>query len=128
AITINALWFVALVLSLGAASIAINVKQWLTNYVAPDTVDAYQRVRLWSLRHHGLMAWNVPEIIALLPLLLQSALTFFLAGLLVLLWTLDIAVACCVAVPVAALLSFSGATLAIPALAADCPYRSPQAW
>ncbi|KAH9923861.1 uncharacterized protein B0H18DRAFT_1013745 [Fomitopsis serialis] len=128
AIVINILWFLALVLSLAAASVGISVKQWLVAYIPPESTTARQRARIWHLRHRGLRKWRVPAIVAMLPILLQLSLLLFLAGVVVLLWTLNMIVAIVVMVPVAVLILLSGLVAIIPTFAPDCPYKSPQAW
>ncbi|TFY60843.1 hypothetical protein EVJ58_g4888 [Rhodofomes roseus] len=127
-IVINTVWFLALVLSLGAASVGISVKQWLVSYVPPDSTTARQRTRIWHLRHRGLRRWRVSAIVAMLPILLQLALLLFLVGVVVLLWTLNTVVAIIVMVPVSVLIVLSVLAAIIPTFAPDCPYKSPQAW
>ena len=104
------------------------MKQWLAQYMVPDSIAPRQRARIWLLRHDNLMSWHVPEIIASLPLLLQLSLVFFLAGVVVLLWTMSHIVAGIVMAPVAILLMFTSATAIIPAFVPGCPYKSQQAW
>lgn len=127
-ITVNTLWFSSLVLSLAAASIGISVKQWLKQYIVPQSVVPRQRAQIWHYRRRGLLHWRVPDIITLIPLLLQIALVLFLVGLQILLWTLSKVVAAVVLAPTALLLSFTTYTAFAPTLASDCPYKSPQAW
>ncbi|KDQ56010.1 hypothetical protein JAAARDRAFT_112881, partial [Jaapia argillacea MUCL 33604] len=90
AVRINILWFLALVCSLSSASIAILVKQWLREYMDWffNSESPRESVRLRQYRYEGLESWRVFGLMALLPLLLQAALIFFLIGLIELLWTL----------------------------------------
>lgn len=128
---INASWYSALVFSLAAASIAISVKQWLNQFTSRVTSMPRQSVIVWFSRRRGFNRWRVEDIINLLPVLLQIALILFLIGLIELVWTLSppsSAVASVVTVLSGALLLFLACTAVIPAIAADCPYRSPQAW
>lgn len=127
-ISVNILWFCSLVLSLAAASIGISVKQWLKQYIVPQSVVPRQRAQIWHYRRRGLLYWRVPDVITLIPLLLQISLVLFLVGLQILLWTLSKVVGAVVLVPTALLLSFTAYTAFAPTLASDCPYRSPQAW
>ena len=85
-ITLNTLSFCSLVLSLAAASIGISVKQWLNQYIVPQSVVPRQRAQIWHYRRRGLLHWRVPDIITIIPLLLQIALVLFLVGLQILLW------------------------------------------
>ncbi|KAH9918071.1 uncharacterized protein B0H18DRAFT_1123234 [Fomitopsis serialis] len=128
AVVINALWFLALVLSLAAASIGISAKQWLSHYMVPNTVTVIQRLRVWHLRHQSFQRWHVPEIIEVLPLLLQLSLAAFLTGIAILLWTLHRAVAAIVIAPMGTLLLFTIWTVITPSIVnPGCPYKSPQA-
>ncbi|KZT69434.1 hypothetical protein DAEQUDRAFT_765510 [Daedalea quercina L-15889] len=111
-----------------AASIGISVKQWLEHYVAPQNLVPRQRAQIWHSRRRGLLDWRVPEIITLIPLLLQIALALFLVGLQILLWTMSCVVASVVLAPTVLLLVFTVYTAIAPAITSDCPYRSPQAW
>jgi hypothetical protein len=127
-VVINTLWFLALVLSLSAASIGITVKQWLSSYIPPSTMTSRQRTRLWNHRQCGLRKWRVPAIVSVLPNLLQLALLLFLVGLVVLLWTLNRVSAIVVMIPVVILMILLGITSIIPTFVPQCPYKSPQAW
>lgn len=81
AVAINTLWIVSLVLSLMSAFFAILVQQWLRNIPAtPSHLTAWQSIRMQHLRHQSLNRWYVPEIMALLPSLLQVAVILFLFG------------------------------------------------
>ncbi|EMD32446.1 hypothetical protein CERSUDRAFT_108848 [Gelatoporia subvermispora B] len=127
-IIVNALWFSSLISSLAAASLGIFLKQWLNHYTSPSSSDPRQRARIWHYRHAGLMRWKVTDIMALLPLLLQLALGLFLAGLVVLLWTLDSTVAGLTTAFVALVFFITLWTTIVPVLVGNCPYKSPQAW
>ena len=125
---INILWFASLVLSLGAASIGILVKQWLRDYVMSFTADfPRQRSRIRQFRRQGLNDWKVPGIVSALPVILQVALAFFLGGVVDLLWQLDIVIAAVITAFVASTLLFLIVTTIIPTFSDECPYTSPQA-
>lgn len=128
AISINVLWFSALVFSLSAASIALYVNQWLHHHINRAATLSRQSSRIWYFRRQGLVEWWVPEIIGILPVLLQISLALFLVGLVELLWTLNTIVAGIVTPLVAVLLVVSMGTVFIPAFAPNCPYKTPQAW
>ncbi|OCH92447.1 hypothetical protein OBBRIDRAFT_452542 [Obba rivulosa] len=127
-IVVNALWFCSLISSLAAASLGIFLKQWLNHYTSPSSSDPRQRARIWHYRHAGLVTWKVVDIMAMLPLLLQIALGLFLAGLVVLLWTLDSTVASLTTTYVALVFFVTLWTTFVPIIAGNCPYKSPQAW
>ncbi|OSX63432.1 hypothetical protein POSPLADRAFT_1139114 [Postia placenta MAD-698-R-SB12] len=127
-IVINTLWFSALVFSLSAASLAISVSQWLHHHIDQPASRYRQSVRIWYFRHRGFNSWNVPFIISLLPVLLQTLLPLFLIGLLVLLWTLNLIVFGVVTTLVVILLTLSVSTAIIPTIAPTCPFKSQPAW
>ncbi|KZT69441.1 hypothetical protein DAEQUDRAFT_765516 [Daedalea quercina L-15889] len=128
-VAVNGLWFSGLVFSLAAASIGISVKQWLEHYVVLQSVNPWQRAQMWHSRPRGLLNWRVPEIITLIPLLLQLALTLFLVGLQILLWTISSILAGIVVAPIVLLLAFTMYTMIAPtnhsALHADLKVRPP---
>ncbi|OBZ66676.1 hypothetical protein A0H81_13106 [Grifola frondosa] len=128
AVVINALWFSSLIFSLAAAFIGILVKQWLNRYTRGISIVSREAARVRQFRHDALMKYGVINIMALLPVLLQIALILFLAGLLVLVWSLHRVVAAIATALVGMLLVFLVITTILPTIAADCPYQSPQAW
>lgn len=79
---VNKLWFASLVFSLGTASLAMLIKQWLREYLAVEFMLApQQRFRARCYRRPALDKWQVFNIAALLPLLLNTSLALFFAGL-----------------------------------------------
>ena len=126
---IAALWFVALVFSLAAASIALAVNQWLNFHAEQAGLrSAPEKLWTWRLRREALNKWKVELIVSVLPLLLQVALVLFLLGIVGYLGQLGIAVMAPNAVFVGMLLLFLVATSVIPAVVEYSPYKSPQAW
>ncbi|TFK86768.1 hypothetical protein K466DRAFT_618695 [Polyporus arcularius HHB13444] len=91
---LNVLWFSALISSLASASIGIVVKQRPreSNVGLSGTSEHVARLRQ-SHRLNNLIKRGVGGIVSLLLVPLQASLILFLASLLVLLWTIDIAVA-----------------------------------
>ncbi|KAI1782980.1 hypothetical protein LXA43DRAFT_1136078 [Ganoderma leucocontextum] len=124
---INALWFSSLVCSLAAASIALMVKQWLDQLRVGLSGTSRDSARLRRYRLNGILKWQVGSIIVVLPILLQLALLLFLAGLVILLWTLHSTVATVTSTLVGALVLFSFTVTVLPAFQWDCAYQSPQA-
>ncbi|KAI0746012.1 hypothetical protein C8Q76DRAFT_567908, partial [Earliella scabrosa] len=127
AIWINALWFPSLICTLSASSIAVTVKQWLYQYKQGLSGTSREISRLRQYRYENLLSWRVPEIIAVLPILLQIALSLFLGGLLILLWSLHPLVAIIASALVGMLGAFHFATTLLPTFRPDCSYQSPQA-
>lgn len=125
AVPVNVLWVLSLTLSLLSAFFAITVQQWLRHLRLPPDVSVRRAVQLRQLRYEGLQTWQVPGIVALLPLLLQIAVIFFLVGLLVLLRSLDGTVTTAfTAIATIGIFTFS-ATTVIPLIDITCPYKSP---
>ena len=124
---INALWFTSLVCSLASASIALIVKQWLYEVASGLSGASRETARVRQYRLNNLMKWHVGAIVLLPSVLLQVALVVFLAGLLILLWTLHSTVATVTSALAAALFCFLMAVTILPVFRWDCCYRSPQA-
>ncbi len=124
-VVLNALWFSSLISSLAAASLAIMVKQWLTEYQSGLSGTSRQTTRLRQLRLNSLERWRVKEIVSFLPVLLQIASGLFFSGLLILLWNLNRTVAIVGTVLVGILAVFSLSTIILPSVATHCSYLSP---
>lgn len=125
AVPVNTLWVLSLTLSLISAFFAIAAQQWLRRLRLPPEMPVRRAVQLLEARKDGLTTWQVPSIIALLPLLLQIAVVFFLVGLFLLLQSSDTTVAIAFgAVAVVGLLAFL-VTTAIPLITPQCPYKTP---
>ncbi|KAI1793408.1 hypothetical protein LXA43DRAFT_242735 [Ganoderma leucocontextum] len=127
AVWLNSLWFSALICTLSASSIAITVRQWLHQYSSGLSGTSREVARLRQYRYESLIKWQVAGIVTMLPVLLQLALILFLAGLLILLWTIHPQVALVASILVGVLLSFNVTVTVIPAFRADCCYQSPAA-
>ncbi|TFY54876.1 hypothetical protein EVJ58_g8596 [Rhodofomes roseus] len=126
---IATLWFMSLVLSLSAASIALAVNQWLNFHAEQAGLrSAAQKLWTWQLRRDALNKWKVEFIVSLLPCLLQVALVLFLIGIVGYLWVLGTDIAVPSAVFITLLFLFLIATSLLPALVTYSPYKSPQAW
>ncbi|KAF5378741.1 hypothetical protein D9615_007003 [Tricholomella constricta] len=138
-VRVNVFWFLSLTLSLATVLIGILCMQWLREYQRETTLSYKGGVALRQMRHEGFVAWGVPEILSLLPLLLQTALILFFAGLLDLLLSLNTVVATFIITAVGLVLLFLVITTIAPTLQyiitpisnlriAQCPFKSPQSW
>ncbi|KAI0719520.1 hypothetical protein C8T65DRAFT_757763 [Cerioporus squamosus] len=127
AVLLNSLWFISLVLSLATGTIGILVKQWLREFLFGLSGESLAMARRRQYRLNSLTYWRVAFIVSALPVLLHLAFVLFLAGLLVFLHSIDLAVMGIVAVPVAALLVLMCGTAIIPSVFSDCCLYSPQA-
>ncbi|PCH39613.1 hypothetical protein WOLCODRAFT_45392, partial [Wolfiporia cocos MD-104 SS10] len=127
-VAINVLWLSALVFSLSTASIGIVVRQWLNHHDDKSVgVDPRESVQIWHTRRLGYRKWHVDDILSILPVLLQLALVSFLAGLVIMLLSLNQVVAGFIIVLAGLLWAFLIYSSIIPALEESCPYKSPQA-
>ncbi|KAI0359383.1 hypothetical protein OH77DRAFT_1395019, partial [Trametes cingulata] len=132
---VNALWFSSLILSLSAASIGMMVKQWLNQYISglppetnsSETRETLETARLRQYRLNNLEKWQVHLFVLAIPFLLQLALALFLAGLLILVWTLNQGVAIIASVLVSLLATITLITTFLPTFKQSCAYLSPQA-
>ncbi|KAI0363355.1 hypothetical protein BV20DRAFT_148506 [Pilatotrama ljubarskyi] len=131
---LNALWFSSLVLSLSSASIGIMIKQWTNEFksglpsekISREARETRDTARLRQYRLNNLVKWRVGAIVLAIPVFLQLALAFFLAGLLVLAWTLHSTVAAITTLFVAVLAIFTLVTMLLPSFKSSCAYLSPQ--
>jgi len=117
--------------------IGILSAQWLREYQRDVALGPKAKLALRQMRYEGLIYWQVPRIIALLPLLLQFGFILFLLGLVELLWVLNKTVAIPVTVFIGSIFLFLVATIILPTTqymfvrhkflhVPQCPYKSPQ--
>ncbi|EJD38965.1 hypothetical protein AURDEDRAFT_32873, partial [Auricularia subglabra TFB-10046 SS5] len=140
---VNAYWFLALVLSLSAALVAILCKQWIREFERTMGFTPQEYVGVRQVKFEGFRGHYVGEIIRTLPLLLQLSLVVFAFGVVELLISLNTAVAVVVSIPAFLVLLFYLVTTILPAVQvvqcitrspeelsrlAQYPYKSPQAW
>lgn len=128
--TINSLFFVSLVLSLAAALFGILVKQWLRHYMSWHSALSSPRenVLIRQFRFEAWQVWDVAIVVSMALALLETAMTLFLIGIIILLWTLDSVVAICVTVATSVFLLVQSVFTILPLVSKRCPYRTPAAW
>jgi hypothetical protein len=125
-VAVNMLWFSSLILGLFAALLGILVKQWLHVYTKwPEREQPKDTVILRYIYQEGFFRWRVPEIIGLLPVLLQVALLLFVVGLVTYMWTLNFAIAGVLSALVTIMILVAVVTIILPFFSGDCPYKSP---
>jgi len=146
-VRINLLWFLSLVVSLATALVSIVFLQWLREHQRPQRdLEPQIAFALYHMRDEALERWYFPQIVTILPLLLQVGLVLFLIGVIDFLWNLNHKVALPVSIAIGFTLSFLVATTILPTLQnlfvflpqrrfrtskkprAPCPYQSPQSW
>ncbi|KAG6820300.1 hypothetical protein H0H93_002564 [Arthromyces matolae] len=123
--SVNGLWFAALACSLATALISMLAKQWLQAYVADISGSPLQRARQRQSRYTELVSWHVPALINALPLLLHVALLLFFAGIIVLLWSVNLATTLATLVITVFAYFFYLTSVLLPVVYPDCPYRHP---
>ena len=127
---INILFFLSLVSSLAAALFSILAKQWIREYIKWNSPLALPRenVLVRQIRIEAWEDWQVSTVLSSIPILLELGMILFLAGVILLLWTLDDVVAITITIFVSLFLGAFAAFTVIPILSTRCPYRSPTAW
>ncbi|KAK7693016.1 hypothetical protein QCA50_002581 [Cerrena zonata] len=124
-VLVNTLWLLSLVVALITASLGILVKQWLHELMARDTQDPCQQVKIRFFREVGVQRWQVFEIAAALPVLLQLALLLFFIGLSAFLHNLNLVVAWVVTGVMIIWLVFYVFMTIAPVFSSQCPYKTP---
>lgn len=127
---INALFFTSIVLSLSAALFGIRAKQWLRKYMQWNSPLNTPRdnILVRQIRVEAWESWNIDVTISFIPALLELAMILFLAGVVLLLWTLDDMVAKAVTLIIAVFLFIIAAFTVLPIFFKRCPYKSPISW
>ncbi|KZO99236.1 hypothetical protein CALVIDRAFT_511510, partial [Calocera viscosa TUFC12733] len=125
AVIVNCLWFTSLFISLLTAVLSMLLKEWLSAYSDGVALVPLERVKQRQMRYDGMIRWNVPAIVSILPLAIHIAVFLFLSGLVLFAWPASVALS--VLMTVLLLVGFGlYTTSAILALVVpDCPYRSP---
>lgn len=92
---INSLWFLSLILCLTSAVLGILAKQWIREYLKWNSATGAPRdnILVRQIRAEAWDDWHAPALIASIPALLELAITLFVCGLTIFLWTLDLVVA-----------------------------------
>ena len=127
---INILFFLSLVFSLAAALFSILAKQWIREYIKWNSPLALPRenVLVRQIRIEAWEDWQVSMVLSSIPIFLELGMVLFLAGVVILLWTLDDVVAKVITVFVSLFLGAFAAFTVLPIFSRRCPYRSPTAW
>ncbi|KDR74980.1 hypothetical protein GALMADRAFT_248800 [Galerina marginata CBS 339.88] len=121
---VNGLWFAALSCSLSAALVSMLAKQWIQP-VPNISGSPRHRARQRQRRHAQLQNWHVFVVINALPILLHVALLLFFAGIIVLLWSGDVAIVTATFTIVALAYTFYLGSMWMSLVYPDCPYQHP---
>jgi hypothetical protein len=126
-ITVNVLFFTSLGVILVAAFIAMLVKGWIRELDRglEAISDSKRRALVREYRNQGLLLWKLPQLIALLPILIYVSLLLFSSGLVIFLLHIHkpsgvvaLTVFLCGG-------SFYVVTMIIATLDSSAPFRSP---
>jgi len=126
-ITVNILFCTSLGVILVAAFVAMLVRSWIREFDRglEAISDPKRRALVREYRNQGLLFWKLPQLIALLPILIYTSLLLFSGGLVIFLFHIHqpagvvaLAVFLCGA-------SFYVVTTIIATLDSSAPFRSP---
>lgn len=81
AVWVNTLWYLSLSLSVAAAMISMLAKQWCYSFVSGRSRQPYAQARLRQRRLDELDCWKMPELLNVLPLLIELSLCKYLSRL-----------------------------------------------
>ena len=116
---VSTLWFLSLTLSFSAVLIGILCLQWVREYQRNVPRSFREGLEFRQIRFEGLIGWKVPQIISILPLMLQFSVVLFFAGLFDLLWDRNTNVAIIMSIPIFFSVSFLLITTALVAVCAE---------
>ncbi|KAJ7121474.1 hypothetical protein C8R44DRAFT_545709, partial [Mycena epipterygia] len=126
-IVCNALWFIALGLSLACALIATLVEQWAREFLHRADMRSAPVIhaRMFSYLYYGLKRFHMHTVVEIIPLLLHASLFFFFGGLVAFLIPVNIIMTVIAAALLAIVAAVYTAFTLLPLSYLDCPYRTP---
>ena len=124
---VNILFFLSLALVLIDAFLAMLVKSWIQEFDRGwrKYTVAHLRAQEREWRLQALERWKLVELVALLPILIQTSLLFFCIGLIVLLFPIHLVSAIAFSLAPVAGLSFYIFTTYVSTLDIYAPFSSP---
>src|SRR5258706_977076 len=125
--TVNILYFASLSLVIATAVVAMMVKSWVREFDRDwaHVTDAQKRGMGREARMEGLLRYNLPQIVSILPFLIYISLFLFSAGLLVSLFTLHVPSACVALIFLLCGFIFYTVTTCISMVDPNAPFSSP---
>lgn len=121
---INALWFMALAFSLGAAMMAMLAREWMREFPVSPSKHPYVYSVTRQARLDAFQAWHTTHIIDILPTLLHLSLVLFMVGLIIRLWLLDRVIATILAVASGIITIAYLVVVVLGSINQHCPYRT----
>ena len=132
AVRLNGFLFVSLTIALSTALIGMTTLQWIREFERNPRLGPMDAAVLQHIRLEGIIFWCVPQIVSLLPILLQAALAIFFWGLCDLLWSFDQILATSTIVYIGIVFSCFLLANTLPGIQSfrkchQVPFKSPQA-
>ncbi|KAM6490089.1 hypothetical protein JOM56_014408 [Amanita muscaria] len=146
-VRVTIFWFSSLVLCLSTVIFGILCLQWIREFTRDISLYAADCITIRQMRYEGLLRWKVPAIVHSLPIILQTSVLLFFAGVLDFLWSVNETVAATIMAIICLVTVGIVFTTAAPvvqtiihfrhlmdvgndpqAYVAPCPYRSPLSW
>jgi len=126
-IAVNALFSASLGTTLLAAFIAMLIKTWIREFdrgLSRMSIPE-QRAKTREFRKQGMLFWKLPEIVALLPFLIQTSLLLFSIGLVIFLFNVS-PLSCWIMTTILGIgVLFYAITTFISIILTSSPFRSP---
>ena len=121
------MWMMSLILSLTSALFATMVQQWARRYVQIPQIpgDPTQRARVRSFLFFGTRKYGMRIAIETAPTLLHFSVFLFFAGLVILFYSINKAVAIVISVSVGIFVVAYVVLTILPYIEHSCPYRTP---
>jgi hypothetical protein len=129
-IWVNAMWMMSLLLGLTSALIATLLQQWARRYVQMPQIpsEPKDRARVRSFLFFGTQKYRVPLAVETAPAILHLSVFLFFAGLVVLFFSINKAVAIIVSISVGIFVVAYLALTILPYIDHNCPYRTPMSY
>jgi len=126
-IWVNCMWMMSLILSLTSALFATLVQQWARRYVQMPQIpsDPNHRARVRSFLFFGTRRYKMRIAIETAPTLLHFSVFLFFAGLVILFYSINKAVAIVISVSVGIFVAAYFVLTILPYIEHSCPYRTP---
>ena len=121
----NSFLFASLLLCLISSGLGLWVKEWLREYALDLPYSPRDLVHVQQYRQRGLRRWGMGKIVAAMSFLLQLAVALFISGMVLFTLRLNHTLYLMFIGLAGSWLFLVVGTALSPALAVQCPYRSP---
>ncbi|KAF8493457.1 hypothetical protein F5888DRAFT_1618066, partial [Russula emetica] len=124
-LSVNALWFLSLVIAIVSPFYVMLVQQWITRYTETLAELTIDQERVQSCLFLGTQKYKMSHVIGLILLPLHTSVFLFFSGLIIFLFTISKTVAIVLTVAVALIGSLYAALTILPIIDDFCPYFTP---